>query len=301
MIPATTSVMFGSRLGSLVGMRAAPATLERPVRGRLFAATRLVAPPNISGPIRFAKERAYVLSVQLSPVRRRDLWVEGKRVEQTQLPAGSVSFYDLEAEIDSQVHSGFDSLQFYLSRDALDEYARETGSSASLDLTIGVPIDDGTIRHLAHSMLPTLESPTARDTPFVEEMALALLAHAVRAYGTTGNAIIRGGLAPWQQKRAQDMLTADLTSDVSLIEVAAECGLSVSHFARAFRQGVGKSPHRWLVDQRIERAKVLLADPDTRLAEIAVDCGFSDQSHFTRMFARDTGWPPGAWRRLSRD
>src|ERR1700712_5464369 len=104
MMPASASVMFGNRLGALVGMRSSPASLERPVRGKLFAATRLVAPPNISHPVRFAKERAYVFSVQLSPVRNRDLWVEGRRVEQAELPEGSVSFYDLEAASDSQVH-----------------------------------------------------------------------------------------------------------------------------------------------------------------------------------------------------
>ena len=298
---AASGIMFGGPLGRFVGMRTAPATLQRPVRGNLFAATRLVAPPNTSGPLRFPKERAYVFSVQLADVNRRDLWVEGKRAEQSRLPEGSVSFYDLEADIDSQVHSGFDSLQFYVPRHSFDDHANQAGETLrGIDLQIGVPLRDDTIKHLAHCMLPTLQHPKAQDSMFVEEMALALHAHIAGAYGSgvDRRPLVRGGLAPWQQRRAREMLTDDFTTIVSLSEVATECGLSVGHFARAFRESTGDAPHRWLVKQRIDRAKIMLSDERRRLADIAVDCGFSDQSHFSRMFVRETGTPPGVWRRL---
>ena len=280
-------------------MRTAPATVQRTVRGNIFAATRIIAPPNVSGPLRLPKEAAYIFAVQLSGVRRRDLWVEGKKIDQSELPAGSVSFYDLEAEIESQAHSSFDSLQLYIPRQALADCLGEPGD-AGLDLKTGVAIDDHTIKHLAHSMLPTLASPTGRDGAFVEEIALAVMAHIGRAYGNSRPTIIRGGLAPWQYRRAREMLAADLTRDFSLTEIAAECGLSVGHFARGFREGIGESPHRWLIRQRVEKAKQMLADRQGGLAEIALDCGFSDQSHFTRLFRRATGTTPGMWRRIHR-
>ena len=109
---------------------------------------------------------------------------------------------------------------------------------------------------------------------------------------------IRGGLAPWQERRAKELLAANIDSNVALKEVARECGLSASHFARAFRQSNGMAPHRWLVNHRVEAAKALLQDGVLSLSEIGLRCGFADQSHFTRTFTRVVGMSPGVWRRV---
>lgn len=108
----------------------------------------------------------------------------------------------------------------------------------------------------------------------------------------------RGGLAPWQERRAKELMSTHLARQIPLALVAGECRLSVSHFARSFKQCTGKPPHRWLLENRVERAKELLLDPEVSLAEVALDCGFSDQSHFTRVFSRTVGTSPGTWRRL---
>ncbi len=107
----------------------------------------------------------------------------------------------------------------------------------------------------------------------------------------------RGGLAQWQERRAKEMLQASVGSGLSLAHLAASCALSVRHFTRAFRNTTGTTPHRWLLLQRIERAKLLLAHSSKRLAEIALECGFSDPSHFSRSFLREVGSAPGMWRR----
>jgi AraC-like DNA-binding protein len=82
------------------------------------------------------------------------------------------------------------------------------------------------------------------------------------------------------------------------MSIAQECGLSASHFARAFAISVGTPPHQWLLDQRVDLARQLLGESALPIAEIAIQCGFSDQSHFTRVFAAKTGMPPGRWRRV---
>jgi AraC family transcriptional regulator len=112
--------------------------------------------------------------------------------------------------------------------------------------------------------------------------------------------MVRGGLAPWQVRRAKEMLMARLDGEITLEELADECELSRSHFARAFRKTTGRPPHRWLVEQRIERAKDMLLKSDLPLAEIALLCGFSDQSHLSKVFAGALGAPPGEWRRFRR-
>ena len=91
-------------------------------------------------------------------------------------------------------------------------------------------------------------------------------------------------------------MRANLDGELPLVRIASECGLSAAHFARAFRVSTGTPPHRWLMDQRIEQSKCLLMDSTLSLTEIAIKCGFADQSHFTRAFSSAMGATPGRWR-----
>src|SRR4051794_36409469 len=79
------------------------------------------------------------------------------------------------------------------------------------------------------------------------------------------------------------------------IPIGNEC-YTTDGFARASSQSTGVSPHRWLVQHRIQCAKDLLRG-DALLADSALRCGFADQSHFTRCFGREVGVSPGQWRR----
>jgi AraC family transcriptional regulator len=110
----------------------------------------------------------------------------------------------------------------------------------------------------------------------------------------------RGGLAPWQERRAKELLLANIATDLSLAEVARQCRLSRGHFSKAFKQSTGASPHAWFTSQRVATAQALLRDTDRPLAEIALACGFGDQSHLTRVFHKRVGVSPGAWRRRLR-
>lgn len=107
---------------------------------------------------------------------------------------------------------------------------------------------------------------------------------------------VRRGLAPWQERRAKEMIAANL-GGVPLKELARECRLSMSHFSRAFRRSVGMAPHRWLMKRRIEVAKEMLREGRMSLTDVAAACGFCDQSHLTRVFKRMVGVSPRAWRR----
>jgi len=71
----------------------------------------------------------------------------------------------------------------------------------------------------------------------------------------------------------------------------------VSHFSRAFRRSVGAAPHNWLLMHRVEVAKVRLRGARLSLLDVALACGFADQSHLTKVFTRIVGISPGAWRR----
>jgi transcriptional regulator GlxA family with amidase domain len=108
------------------------------------------------------------------------------------------------------------------------------------------------------------------------------------------------GLAGWQRDVAVRLLLEDLAGDRPVAELAGRCGLSRSHFTRAFKASMGLPPHHWLMRHRVERARALLEGSDESIAAIATSCGFADQSHLTRVFHAITGASPAAWRRRRR-
>jgi AraC family transcriptional regulator len=108
---------------------------------------------------------------------------------------------------------------------------------------------------------------------------------------------VQNGLARWQLRKAVEYMEANLLEEVRLSELAQATGLSPSHFARAFKVSMGLTPHRWLVEQRILRAKQLMTKHAKPISVAANLAGFATQSHFTKAFRRVTGTTPGNWLR----
>jgi AhpD family alkylhydroperoxidase len=133
----------------------------------------------------------------------------------------------------------------------------------------------------------------------IAEVARIATGHADAHAQMTGveHRLTRGGLAAWQIRRTEQILRERLNEAVTLAYLAGECRLSVAHFARAFKRTTGQTPHRRLLERRVEHAKWLLVTSALPLADIASACGFADQSHFTRIFSQIVGARPGAWRR----
>jgi AraC-like DNA-binding protein/DNA-binding MarR family transcriptional regulator len=110
----------------------------------------------------------------------------------------------------------------------------------------------------------------------------------------------RGGLAPWQLRRATEYMTEHLSGPVLLKDLAGQTGLSPSRFGRAFKLSMGVSPHRWQMNLRVLEAQEMLRDGKRSQADIALATGFAEQSHFSRVFKEVVGVPPGAWQRAYR-
>lgn len=106
-----------------------------------------------------------------------------------------------------------------------------------------------------------------------------------------------GGLAQWQVVRLAHFIEAHLDETLPLHRLAAEVRLSRGHFARAFKRSFGRTPHAYLTERRIDRAKAMMQRTTTPLSAIALACGLSDQPHLSRLFRRLTGETPLAWRR----
>ncbi|HET6827327.1 MAG TPA: AraC family transcriptional regulator [Ramlibacter sp.] len=124
-----------------------------------------------------------------------------------------------------------------------------------------------------------------------DSLIAALVAHL--AGGKAEPASRREALAC---NRAIELIHARFAHPISLQELAEAAGLSTRHFTRAFRQATGMSPYQYVLQRRVEASRVLIAK-GLPLADVAVQCGFADQSQLNRIFVRHTGTTPGRYRR----
>ena len=243
---------------------------------------------------------AYILNIQRQDFDDHELSLRGRSVPVVPFPKGMLALVNLALDPTPYRDSTLDCFSFYLRRETFDRLADELGGNRIDDLAIkpGVATDDPVIRNLGSCLRLATEPAEHANALFVDHVVMALHTHLARRYGgmriprTSG----RGSLRPWQLRIARDTIDAHLDGQISLAQIAEACTLSVSHFARAFTFSTGIPPHRWLMQRRIERAKHLMRTTTASLAEIAVACGFSDQSHLSRVFSQAVGMTPGQWR-----
>jgi AraC family transcriptional regulator len=284
----------GTSRASGTGPKEWPATRSCETDILVYQAQTTEVPP--------ANRQCEVLLVQVVPIERSTDRRRGESVPAGRPRPGDVLLLDLRQSPSVAPLTG--AINIALHRALLGEIAAclRTDRANPLDAlteACGRRLSDATIHDLALRASATLDRSDRGATVFRHQLGRALAAHLLGTYADIADRIepARGGLAPWQLKRAQDRMRAALAQSLSIPAVAAACGLSPSHFARAFRRSTGVSPHAWLVRQRIARAKDLMRTRDLSLGDIAFACGFADQSHFTRVFARAERMSPGRWRR----
>jgi len=280
-------------------MQTPPVHVHRTLRRDTLAVSELkssVGAPEPSAPLGY--DDAYLFAVQFRSFRR-EMWLNGRSVRCDPVQTGMTYVYDLKQDPRAYVQGPAHALTFYIPRAALNACAEQADMPAITELSqasaVGLP--DPVMRHLGGAALATFASPHKASPLLLDGILAAACAHVLGHYGTSQRpANDRGcGLAPWQERRAREMMSERL--DVSLSELARECGISVSQFGRAFKRSTGISPHQWQLARRIDKAQALLADTDLEIAEIALACGFSNQSHLTRTFTETVGIAPARWKR----
>ena len=247
-----------------------------------------------------ALEDGFLVSVSLQGDRQQ-LVSAGRFSETQEYPVNSLRIRDLSEAYSAYLCSPFDFLFFQVTRAALDAVAEESGARRVAALHCEPGVIDPIAVSLGYALIPALTSPSGARALFLEHMSLALNTHFATAYGGMQIPVPRktGYLSGPQERRAKECLMANIGNDISIAAVAAECGLSRSYFIKAFKITTGTTPHKWILVQRIQQAKAMLRQPESAISEIALECGFADQSHLTRVFTAMVGIPPGAWRRES--
>ena len=163
-------------------------------------------------------------------------------------------------------------------------------------------VADPTLRYLIQSLHPALLDETKRETLFTDTVIEAATIHISKFYELYSSTPFHygGRLTPWQEKTAKELLASRLNGDTTMSEIATACGLSVDYFSACFKRTTGLSPYRWFSQYRVEQAKRMLVGTNLPLADVALTCGYADQSHFTGSFSKEAGLSPGEWRRQGR-
>ncbi len=153
---------------------------------------------------------------------------------------------------------------------------------------------DPTLHHIALALRAGIQSGVALDRMYGETLSTALAVHLLREYGAAvlGPKKQYGGLPREKLMRAVEYVQDQLETDLTVSRIAQAVCLSPYHFTRLFKESTGQSPHQYVVETRVRKAKELLTTGKFTISEVAHYVGFADQSHLTRHFKRLFGLPP---------
>ncbi len=216
----------------------------------------------------------------------------------TMMPGGM----DFRVRLGEPLHT----LHLYLRRALLEEVAGTmlAGDPSHIEILPCLGDSDPLIEFLMLGVRDSLHGESPSATPYVDYLARAIAARLIQRHSSaslawrfrdTPTSLTVGPLS-----KAIDFMQANLERSIDLPAIAGVTGLSPSHFARQFRVTIGKAPHQYLMQLRIERAKRLLREPGTRVVEVAFACGFANQEHMTRLFKQHCGTTPAAYRNIRR-
>jgi len=297
--PATQILNVGDDFGRCFRLRKAPSLLLASTTRPQLAATRITVPfglPQPVGPLQ--PERGFTISVHLRKPSCSGwgMWLDGKFAPTQHWDEGGVGIYDLEADPRAVRPSAFDSVHFNLPRATLDAFTADCDLEPAGSLLCTEGRRDDILFGFARFMVPWLGNNVRISTLTFDFFVQMFCSHVAITYG--GVALLPkgvGSLAAWQKSRVVEIVHAGLHGDLRLPTLANECGLSISHFCRAFKRSFGMSVHRYVIQRRIEFAKFLLKSSSSSLAEIALQTGFCDQAAFSRTFGRVVGTSPRRW------
>jgi AraC family transcriptional regulator len=194
-------------------------------------------------------------------------------------------------------------LHLYLPPTLLDQSALADFDidPAKVEIAYAHGLADQVLFHICSPLRDLLHRPRQpTDALFVEGIQVALAAHLLGHYS----------IDRWRPpekspsldlrrlQRVLDYIEASLDTDIRLEELAAQACLSPYHFSRLFREATGLSPHRYVIDRRVQAARQELARSNFSLVEIALQFGFGSQANFTRVFRKATSLTPGQYREL---
>ncbi|WP_088242639.1 helix-turn-helix domain-containing protein [Calothrix rhizosoleniae] len=238
------------------------------------------------------------ISVAFAPHDRVTWSVDGGKPQTTPLPAGSVFLYSSREFVWHRRKKESEYVNLLLKPELINQLADDNGISTPIELEHRVIFPEPTILHLAQLLKSEAVNGGLAGNLYVESLRNLLAIHLLRNYcGIRENFSPElGALDTFKLKEIKDYIEENLAKTLTIAELAALVPMSEFHFARTFKILVGEPPHRYILQRRIEQAKVLLKVTRLSAAEIAYQVGFSTPSHFTAQFRKLLGVTPKQFR-----
>lgn len=192
------------------------------------------------------------------------------------------------------------STHLYLEPAFVSQVVHETIDPDRVEILFEAKKADLLIAQICLALAAELEFDGSQNSFYADSMATALSAHLLRHYSTREPKFreYEDGLSAYKLNQAIAYINEHLSENLSLSAIALELNISQYYFCRLFKQSTGMSPHRYLMQQRIERAKQLLRQSELTVTHVAIECGFANQSHFAKYFREHTGVSPRQFRKM---
>jgi AraC family transcriptional regulator len=238
------------------------------------------------------------IGVALAPQERVVWLVDNGSSQTTPLMPGSVFLYSSSEFVWSYREGNSECVHLTLDPDLLNRVAAEGLGSKGVEIEYRVLFADPTILHVANLFKSEILNGGLAGKLFTESLTNVLAVHLLRNYSglMTQPKLETGSLDGLMLKQLKDFIEENLAEDLTIAKLATVAHISPFHFAREFKAATGQSPHRYVTQQRIERAKMLLSVTRLSVSEVAYRVGFSNQSHFTAQFRKATETTPKGYR-----
>ncbi|NYF88001.1 AraC family transcriptional regulator [Tunturiibacter empetritectus] len=167
------------------------------------------------------------------------------------------------------------------------------------ELLFKTGIRDRATEHIVNLLSEEMEAGGLAGRMYAESLVQALVSRylALASSKSVPQAPAAPVMHPRLLRRLRDWMESNLHRDISLAAMAREANYSSTHLLRSFRASTGMTPHQYLLELRVAKAESLLRDKAPRLIDIASECGFASQAHFTQIFKARRGLTPGQYRR----
>jgi AraC family transcriptional regulator len=227
-----------------------------------------------------------------------NLSIDGGPTERFEYMAGDIALCCRRVVGLAQSRDRIRGLRFELSDFQLSRAAGE--ANREIELQRIPKLKDLRIRALMTAVNVERASGFPSGQLFLQSIEVALAAVLVQAYSlsTKARRPIKGGLSDVSRRNVIDLVRSRISEDISLADMAAVTGLSITHFSHIFKKSMGESPHQFVLQQRVQYAKELLVSLNLRMIDIALTCGFKTQQHFAQVFRKVCGLSPTEYRRL---
>jgi AraC family transcriptional regulator len=257
-----------------------------------------VAPGTILG----KRIERVTLGMVLSPHARVERLVSGRAQPVETKSRGQLTVFPLGSQNPMRLVEPVELAICRFGDEFLNRVSADSPGLARQEIPFRMSLQDESLRQLMRLLLTETAEKYPTGPLYVASVAEALAIRFWRSLQGESSSSIRevSALPKVQSSRVRDFIAANLGKNLSLSVLAKEAGYSRAHFLRMFRQSFHTTPHQYVLQRRMERAEVLLAEDRHSVAEIATMLGFSGQAHFTSVFRKGKGQAPAEFRRNNR-